>query len=237
MKRAQEVLRWLREDGNSPARGLNDQPRPILIEFAGTPKSGKSTCIEAVRHFFHRTGFKVATPSEGASRRTPSHFKSDLTAYNAWNASYAIRQVIEIVHQPERFDIGILDRGLFDTVAWFEWLAKTGEVDRATADVVVEFIMLENWRASIDIVVLMQADPADAMQRENENKLVEKTGRAMNPESLAELNVVYDSVQDQHKHLFPFFLGLDTSTTEASLENSARLVVEVMLGLMEAQMP
>ena len=64
-KRAKRVLAELREVGSQ---------RPVFIEFAGTPKSGKSTCIEIVRHFFHRLEYKVLTPAEGASQRTPYYF-------------------------------------------------------------------------------------------------------------------------------------------------------------------
>ena len=44
--------------------------RPVFVEFSGTPKSGKSTCIDIVSHFFRRVGFNVLAPTEGASKRT-----------------------------------------------------------------------------------------------------------------------------------------------------------------------
>lgn len=49
--------------------------RPLFVEFAGTPKSGKSTCIDTVNHFFRRSGYKVLAPTEGASKRTPYYLK------------------------------------------------------------------------------------------------------------------------------------------------------------------
>jgi pantothenate kinase len=33
--------------------------RAFVIEFAGTPKSGKSTSVEAIRHFFSRQDFQL----------------------------------------------------------------------------------------------------------------------------------------------------------------------------------
>jgi putative protein kinase ArgK-like GTPase of G3E family len=51
-------------------RGLQ-RGRPFFVEFSGTPKSGKSTCIDIVSHFFRRMQYKVLAPSEGASKRTP----------------------------------------------------------------------------------------------------------------------------------------------------------------------
>lgn len=232
--RAETVLAWHRA-GNPLARALNGEGRPLLIEFAGTPKSGKTSCIESVRHFFHRMGFRVASPAEGASQRIPGHLKRDLTAFNAWNASYAMTQVIEITSQSDRFDIGILDRGLFDTVAWFELLAGRGDIEREKADVVQQFVLLENWRGAIDVVALMQADPGDCMKRENRDKLVKKAGQAMNPDFLAELNTVYDRVAEKYSDLFNLFLKIDTSH-DTPLKESAKTVVDLTLGIWESQM-
>ncbi len=41
--------------------------RAFVIEFAGTPKSGKTTSVEAIRHFFARHGFNVHVLVERAS--------------------------------------------------------------------------------------------------------------------------------------------------------------------------
>jgi len=42
-------------------------PRAFVVEFAGTPKSGKSTAVEAVRHFLSRHQFRVHVLSERAA--------------------------------------------------------------------------------------------------------------------------------------------------------------------------
>ena len=56
IERAQAVLDRLRSD---------PRDRPVFVEFAGTPKSGKSSCIEIVRHFFRRSDIKVLAPAGG----------------------------------------------------------------------------------------------------------------------------------------------------------------------------
>lgn len=57
---------------------------PVVVEFAGSPKAGKSTTIDIVAHFFKRMKYKVWAPTEGASKRTPYHLKRDLVAFNTW---------------------------------------------------------------------------------------------------------------------------------------------------------
>ncbi len=108
-------------------RQLLDDPRPFFVEFAGTPKAGKSTCIDIVSHFFRRTGFHVLAPAEGASKRTPFYLKKDWIAFNTWSACYALQHVLEGAHSGEPYNIVMLDRGLFDALAWFEFLRMTGK--------------------------------------------------------------------------------------------------------------
>ena len=58
---------------------LRDEDKlPLVVEFAGSPKAGKSTTIDIVTHFFKRTGFKTWAPTEGASKRTPYFLRRDL---------------------------------------------------------------------------------------------------------------------------------------------------------------
>ena len=51
----------LRDKAARALEVLNSNPpiRPVFVEFSGTPKSGKSTCIDIVSHFFRRVGFNV----------------------------------------------------------------------------------------------------------------------------------------------------------------------------------
>lgn len=62
--RASELVKQI-----SPLR--KSDKLPLVVEFAGSPKAGKSTTIDIVTHFFKRTGFKTWAPTEGASKRTP----------------------------------------------------------------------------------------------------------------------------------------------------------------------
>ena len=59
------------------SRNLGEQQEqfslPFFVEFAGTPKSGKSSCIEIVRHFFRRVGsvsLRLLKVLQGALRTT-----------------------------------------------------------------------------------------------------------------------------------------------------------------------
>lgn len=77
-----------------------DAKLPLVVEFAGSPKAGKTTNIDIVTHFFKRTSFKTWAPTEGASKRTPYYLRRDLVAFNAWALNYAISETLTAYHQP-----------------------------------------------------------------------------------------------------------------------------------------
>ncbi len=224
-KRAEQIL-----------AGLRDAPleRPVFVEFAGTPKSGKSTCIEIMRHFFRRLEYKVLAPAEGASRRTPYYLKDDLIAFNTWSASYALMHVLEGLHGSDRYDLAILDRGLFDALAWFELLASRGEISGGVRDQVQSFLQIEYWRSTIDAVLLFRTDAETAMTRENSDKLISEPGQAMNPSFLADLNGAYGRVETKYADQFSRFESIDTSEAAGtSPETTAEHVAHIILDVFE----
>ncbi len=232
--RAKRILTELRE---------NERERPVFIEFSGTPKSGKSTCIEIVAHFFRRVepdrrlGFKVLAPAEGASRRTPYYLKENWTAFNTWSASYALMHVLEGLHGSDRYDLAILDRGLFDALAWFELLATQGEIAPEERDQVQSFLQIKYWRSQIDAVLLFKTDASTSMEREARDKLIDEPGSAMNDDILPKLNDAYDVVKAKYAGQFSRFEIIDTSKSEdTEAETTALHVAHVILDVLEGDL-
>ena len=226
----------LRQRAESVLSNLNEKPknRPIIVEFSGTPKSGKSSCIEIVSHFFRRLHYRVLSPSEGASRRTPYHLRADLVDFNTWSASYALTHVLESLHDPYNYQLVILDRGLFDALAWFQLLANRSEIDQVTCDQVHSFLLIEKWRSVIDEVFLFTADPETSMKRENQNALIDEPGTTMNPTFLQNLNAAYNSVRERYSGDFSHFQAIDTSASEKTTpQSTAAQVAGIILDRFE----
>ena len=231
-------LRKLRERAEAVLQELGGQPRvrPVFVEFSGSPKSGKSTCIDIVGHFFRRLGFRILAPTEGASKRTPYYLKNNLVAFNTWSASYALNHIFDGLYSADRYDISILDRGLFDALVWFELLSTSGDITEEVSRKVQDFLLIEDWRSKIDAVFLFNADPDTSMKRENEHKLVEDPGTAMNREFLAALNEAYDSVRKRYESCFPRFEVIDTSNEEGTTAGSTAFrVTSMILDLFDAR--
>ncbi|MCY4529691.1 MAG: hypothetical protein OXD46_11755, partial [Chloroflexi bacterium] len=209
----------------------------LFIEFAGTPKSGKSSCIEIVRHFFRRVGFRVLAPTEGASRRTPSYLKDNLPAFNTWSGCYALTHVLEGNHDDrDRYQIALLDRGLFDALAWFELLRSEDEINNDEVDAIQRFFSLELWRSSIGIVFLFKTDPETSMKREHAHTLIGDPGRTMNTDFLLKLNQAYDTVSEKFKDHYRLS-SIDTSDAKQTTpESTAQDVVTQILDVLDERL-
>lgn len=232
-ERAAKVLRALQQDHVQP----DERRRPMFIEFSGTPKSGKSTCIDIVAHFFRRSGFKVLAPAEGASRRTPYYLKDNWMAFNTWSASYALMHVLEGLYGSDRYDLAILDRGLFDALAWFELLAARQEISPIERDQVQGFLQIAHWRSNIDAVMLFTTDAATAMEREHRNTLIDAPGTAMNDQTLRDLNDAYLKVESKYAEQFSRFERIDTSeSANTNPQSTAAYVATTILKSFEASL-
>jgi pantothenate kinase len=88
----QEMVRALEQRLATLKSTLSYAHRAFVIEFAGTPKSGKSTSVEAIRHFFARNGFRVHVLAERAAV-CPIPMKGHLF-FNTWCASSMLAELL-----------------------------------------------------------------------------------------------------------------------------------------------
>ncbi len=168
---------------------------PLVIEFAGSPKAGKSTTIDILTHFFKRMGFKVWATTEGASKRTPYHLKRDLVAFNTWTLNYAISELLVAYYNVDHHDLVILDRGPFDSLSWMGLLCDRQELERHELDVIEQFATHPRWSNFINRVYLFECSPDTSLRRETDSKLTVKGGIAMNPKMLSDLLTQYDKMK------------------------------------------
>lgn len=161
--------------------------RPFMIEFFGTPKSGKSTMKEMLKHFFKRNGLSVSTPTEGAEvvewikRREPE--------YNFQTAEYALSVARERAYGPGHrdFHLAIFDRAIFDGVVRMDYYVSTGKMSAAERDAVDAYLLLPFNRKLFDLHVCLVATPEVAVHRELARALTKKPGETMNHATLQAL--------------------------------------------------
>lgn len=72
------------------------QRRPIIIEFCGSPKAGKTSSIASLNIFLKRNGFKTSVLTERASICPISDKQSP--TFNVWTCTATINEINEKIH-------------------------------------------------------------------------------------------------------------------------------------------
>ncbi|MCH9052509.1 MAG: hypothetical protein IIA72_15780 [Proteobacteria bacterium] len=199
---------------------------PLVVEFAGSPKAGKTTNIDIIEHLFKRIGFKIWAPTEGASKRTPYHLKRDLVAFNCWSLNYAISEILVAYNNVDPHDLVILDRGPFDSLAWMGLLRDRGELKDDEYKVIKNFALHNKWLSCISRIYLFTCRPDVSLERENEVKLISRPGTAMNTNMLTELLQQYENLKEEQTQcpLFPVETSDTTSPLGTALEIANDLI-------------
>lgn len=186
---------------------LRYAPRAFVMEFAGTPKSGKSTLIEGIRHFFSRHGFRVHVLTERAAL-CPIPMKGHLF-FNTWCATNMLAELLANVETET--DIVIVDRGLLDALVWLALQEKRGEVTAAEAKTIESFLLLERWRSLIDLGVVMSVSAQEAIDRENNQRITHKDGSIMNLEVLTAITQSVDLALERYSRKFSGIIKHETT--------------------------
>ena len=182
-------------------------PRAFVIEFAGTPKSGKSTSVEAIRHFFSRHGFRVHVLAERAAL-CPIPMKGHLF-FNTWCATSMLAELLANVDTET--DIVIVDRGIFDALVWLTLQEKRGELTATEARTFEAFLLLERWRSLIDLSIVMTVSAKEALSREVGQRLTKKTGSITNEDVLSAITESVDDAMTRHSSKFDAVIKHDTT--------------------------
>jgi predicted NUDIX family phosphoesterase len=180
--------------------------RAFVIEFAGTPKSGKSTSVEAVRHLFTRNGFRVHVLSERAAL-CPIPMKGHLF-FNTWCATSMLAELLENIEADS--DIIIVDRGIFDALVWLTLQSNRGEILEYEKKAIEQFLLLERWRSLIDLSIMMVVDADKALSREKAQRISLKTGSIMNKDVLASMTSSAETAAQKYGNKFDL-IKLDTT--------------------------
>ncbi len=184
MKSIEEQIEMLEQRATHLRSLLGFARRAFVIELAGTPKSGKSTSVEAVRHFFSRNGFRVHVLSERAAE-CPIPMKGHLF-FNAWCLTSMLAELIENVETET--DVIIIDRGIFDALVWLNAQHDRGEITFEEASTIEAFALLDRWTSLIDLAVVMNVDADEALSRERSQRIATGDGSIMNKDVLERIH-------------------------------------------------
>lgn len=169
--------------------------RPVVIEFSGAPKSGKTSSINSLMQFLKRNDFKVKVLSESASICPVKDKHSPM--FNLWTVCDSIKSLVgELESVRMQYDVIVIDRGIFDSMCWFQWLLDNEKMDHAMKETMDRFLSMEELVSCIDIVFVYKARPTVSIEREYASLLTDIPGSIMNEEVLGEyLKAVENTIE------------------------------------------
>lgn len=194
--------------------------RPLVIEFCGSPKSGKSSCINSLELFLRRNGFRTRLLTERASV-CPITNKFD-PYFNIWTVSSALAELVEVLsNSPKDYDILIMDRGIFDGLCWFNFLHERDNLDQENLSKLESFLTMSRLKGVLDLVYIFSADAKISLDREYANLLTEKTGSIMKREVLDHFKASVSRTAERYVNVYQkieFFDTTEKSQNEVGYE-------------------
>lgn len=204
--------------------------RPIVIEFCGSPKSGKTSCINSLDLFLRRNKFRTQLITERASV-CPVKDKFD-PLFNVWTATSTLTKLSEIMaNNAKDFDVIIMDRGIFDAICWFNWLLENECLDDSNHKSLINFLTMDKWRKAIDLVYVFTASPEVSLDREYANLLTRKHGTIMHPQVLKTYKETVENTVKEYGKIFREVTLYDTSETGLNEVNYSvtRQILDILL--------
>lgn len=180
--------------------------KPIVLEFCGSPKSGKSTCIEAVKNVLRECKYNVYVIHEKA-KICPITNKFD-PMFNFWTVTNTINELMEIMDRnymydtKEKVDVILIDRGIYDSLIWFKWLELNNAISRKQFIKIYKLLSLDTIKRKIDKIFIFESDTAESLNREPGSEFTNKKSIIMNTDVLNSFNDAMSKINNSYSRYF-----------------------------------
>ena len=210
--------------------------KPFVIEFTGTPRTGKTSTIHNLYDFFKKGGFKISIVEEFT---TSVYYKEIFkTKYkNAESAETYIAIIEEIAERLKKsinseVDIVLVDRSINDRQIWNYTHFIKGEMSEKLYKETKE--KYENIsKELVDCLIITYADPLVSLKRDYNCSLALEKRSFLNTENIEEFNKNLNALKTLFESSVPTFLLLDTS--KKSMNNVAITVANKILDAMRTK--
>lgn len=214
----------------------------MVIEFAGLPRSGKTSCVDTVRDYFNRKSKSLAPDKQinviahGEYARACPFGASHRIELAAWIAHHALDAVLEANAANGKRSLVLQDRGLFDALAFVQllYLERVPSFSAADLDSFMTYFANPHWVRCVDHVVLFRIEPEIVLERDVARAIDKRRattimdGTITNLVTLHSLDNAYTIVRDNYWNAHRVTeLRVDRSTTQ---EEKALSVIELIEG-------
>lgn len=195
-------------------KSLCSLPKPFVIEFSGTPRTGKTTTINNLYDFFKKGGFKVELIEEfTTSKYYKENLKNKFDQMSLGDGNIAIidevyKQLQESLESDK--DIILIDRSINDRQIWNYRRYIRGDMPEeqylAARD---KYQTISN--ELIDFLLITYADPIVSLRRDYISSLALEKRNFLNQENIEEYNNCLNELQELFSESVDSMLLLDTS--------------------------
>lgn len=189
---------------------LVGRKRPLIIEFTGLPKSGKTTVSNSLSLFLRRNDIPPYIVDERASV-CPIPNKN-IPEFNIWTGCTTLANLLKCKYE-KKYSVIILDRGIFDSLIWMNLLFKEGKLTNDDFCRIEKFLLLERWIKYVDLVIYMYCEVQTALKREYKDLLTKKEGSIMNENILKNFLKTAEECIIKYKSHFNKIIVIDTTNT------------------------
>ena len=203
--------------------------RPLVVEFSGVPKAGKTTVIKSLSLFLRRNKIPNIVIQERASVCPIKNKESP--EFNIWTGCTALTNILQYKQSKDYYVI-LVDRGIYDTIIWLKLLNKREKLNTKDLEIFNSFFLIERWKKILDLIIFMHVDIEKSLEREYKDLLTNLEGSIMNKDFLADYISTSEFVNKEYASQFRKFLYMDTTKT-GTLEGVAKVTKEVIKGLKE----
>ena len=188
--------------------------KSFVIEFSGTPRTGKTTTINNLYDFFKKGGFSISIIEEfTTSKYFKEVFKQKYKDSNKLDSNLAI--IEETVKQLEdeintNKDIIIVDRSINDRQIWNYIRYKKSDMDTKMYNE-LQSKYKEISKELIDVLVITYADPITSLKRDYNSSLALEKRSFLNIDNITEYNESVKNLKEVFESSVNNLILVDTS--------------------------
>jgi len=209
---------------------LCDSSKPFVVEFCGTPRTGKTTILNNLYDFFKKGGFKIELIEE---LTTSKYYKEELypkiknmniDKLNILIIEEARKQLLETINKD--LDIILIDRSINDRLVWNFRRYKRGDMSKEKYNKITEEYS-KTSKEIIDILVIGYTDAFTSLKRDYVGSLALEKRNFLNLDNIIEYNESMEASMPIFEKSVEKVLWVDT-TNISPLESSLMITDELL---------
>lgn len=211
-------------------KALSPLPKPFVIEFSGTPRTGKTTTINNLYDFFKKGGFKTTIIEEFTTSRYykeifhKNHKNLSTNDLNMAIMEETVKQLEEMLNSDN--EIILIDRSINDRQIWNYIRYTKGDMEEEQYQETKEKYRLVS-RNLIDFLVVTYTDPFTSLKRDYNSSLALEKRNFLNVDNINGYNRSLKDLKDLFKKSVETSELLDTTTINLN-DVAIKVASEVM---------